>query len=398
MEIDRRAIFREYIRRFNPAGDPATALHEGLYVPSPEGTAAQLAPRFDIDGTSSHLILGGVGSGKTTELMALKQMLDSYGGTHGLFLDVPAAQKMSTLREGVLLAHAWTEIAASVRSSGGPAEALAFIKDSTEVEHAIRGYWQDPDDYGFNYELPGVHVGGLIVPPEQDETLNALSSRLTELVKRTDRHFVVLFDGFDRVPLTTDFTTMILQDVGLLTRAGVGTVVVGPQRLRFGLHRQFVERFTSVHVQGADVSEASGREFLDRIVAARADDATLSIDARRRLIQWSGGIVRDLISLARDAGQVAYAGGAERVAPGHVDAAADRFGRSLLLGTSATMVDRLIHLGRFPSQEFVEFTASNELDLELLALRLVIEVPSTPVRYIIHPTVRPLLSGLRKSA
>jgi hypothetical protein len=133
-------------------------------------------------------------------------------------------------------------------------------------------------------------------------------------------------------------------------------------------------------------------------VAARADEATPSIEARGRLVEWSGGIVRDLISLARDAGQVAYADGADRVALAHVDAAADRFGRSLLLGTSAAMADRLVHFGRIPEFEFVDFTASSELDVELLALRLVIEVPSTPVRYIIHPVVQPLLSGLRKSA
>ena len=396
VETSRRDTFSEYIRRFNPTADPAVALAQKFYVPSPEGTAARLASRFAIDGSSTHLVLGGIGSGKTTELLALKDQLDTLGGIRGLFVDVPSVQKASSLRDGVLLAHAWDAISRSSKKDGrAPGESEV---DHEDIDKIVNGYWEDRHHPFGDEDGDFVRVSGLISPPERDSRLERLEKALASRCATAGDRFVILFDGLDRVPLSQALSNMILGDAAALARAGIGCVIVGPQGLRLGVYRQIVERFTSFHLQGADASAESGRAFLESVLAARARNEILPPEVRSRLAEWCGGLVRDLISLARDAGQAAYEAGADRIESTHVDSAADRFGRSLLLGLSPAMANRVLELRQRRDSVPVEFTATNEVDVELLSLRLIIEVPGAPVRYILHPTVRPLLGGLRKTA
>ena len=76
--VDRRTLFRAYMRRLDPKADPAIALRDGSYVLSPHATSSHIATRLEIDPTSSHLIIGAVGSGKTTELLAINERVIQY--------------------------------------------------------------------------------------------------------------------------------------------------------------------------------------------------------------------------------------------------------------------------------------------------------------------------------
>src|SRR5512140_3617178 len=101
--MDRRALFRAYMRHFDPKADPSLALESGFYVRSPHATSAQIATRLDIDPASTPLIIGAVGSGKTTELLTIGQSLASSTDIVPLFVDVPSLQLLSKLGEGVLV-------------------------------------------------------------------------------------------------------------------------------------------------------------------------------------------------------------------------------------------------------------------------------------------------------
>ena len=177
-------------------------------------------------------------------------------------------------------------------------------------------------------------------------------------------------------------------------------MVVGPPELRGEVYRQFAERFATFHFHGAaDVTSEAGIAFLSSVLRLRALEDILPEDARLRIVRWSGGILRDLIALARNSGEMAYSFGADRITAEHVDLAADRFGRALLLGLSHEATKRLVELsakGRLlpKNTSFVEFTASSDIDIDLLVRRLVIEFPDLPPRFALHPTIRPLLRGL----
>ena len=61
----------------------------GYYVEPPGRTVAHdLGPRLELEPTSSHIVLGGVGSGKTTQLMVMCDRLNRVDDILALFIDV----------------------------------------------------------------------------------------------------------------------------------------------------------------------------------------------------------------------------------------------------------------------------------------------------------------------
>src|SRR5215468_7569144 len=84
---DRLARFRAIRAKLDPTGDPANAI-SAFYVDSPHSVSARLAAELAIAPGSSHLLVGGVGSGKTTELFALRRRLTSETDITALYVDV----------------------------------------------------------------------------------------------------------------------------------------------------------------------------------------------------------------------------------------------------------------------------------------------------------------------
>lgn len=72
---DRRARFRDLVSRLDGSGAPGVALEHGLYVRRPDGGAERLAASLEIRPTGTHLVVGSVGSGKTTDLLRLQAAL-----------------------------------------------------------------------------------------------------------------------------------------------------------------------------------------------------------------------------------------------------------------------------------------------------------------------------------
>jgi len=399
--MDRRALFRAYMRHVDPKVDPALALKSGFYVRSPHATSAQVAARLEIDPASTHLVIGAVGSGKTTELLAVAQILATSTDIIPLFVDVPSLQLVSKLAEGVLVGLAWTQIWNDTKENH-PTLAQKFKEDGDVATSAALGFytenpyeadWDEPKDRFF-------HAPGLISTPEENSNISTVQQALVRLLEESGLRYVLLFDGLDRTRKTDALVAMLLNDLFLLSKIGVGSVVVGPPELRGEVYRQFAERFATFHFHGAaDVTTEAGIAFLDSVLRLRALEEVLPGNERLQISHWSGGVLRDLIALARNAGEVAYSYGADQITTEHVNAAADRFGRALLLGLSREAIKRLVELsnpGPQSSMEkpFIEFTVGGDVDIDLLVRRLVIEFPDLPPRFALHPTIRLLLRGL----
>jgi hypothetical protein len=405
MSADRRARFREYMRCLNPTGDPKQAVADELYVRTPLGTSDRIVKRLEIEPQSSHLVVGGIGSGKTIELRIVERELVKGGEPLVVFLDVPSHQDLSELRPGVLLGLVGLAIGETIENEapeGSPAwGAIVAMQQVALGREEIRASDNKHTDTLF------VHVPGVLTEPKHEREVDVLEASFRRLLSVIHRPVVALLDGLDRAPISGALQQMVYRDVAAFERAGVGVVMVGPQALqsvrRFG---QMKDCFTVSHLHGAaDAGSSTGHAFLDNVLKSRDPAGLLSSASRSEVIRWCGGTLRDLLSLARAAGEEAYATGADVVQLDHVSAAADRFGRSLLLGATQAMVDRLLDLKPVVSTEQgdpfraeVHFTAATEADVDLLAHRLLVEVPGPTVRYFLHPTVALLSSGLRKSA
>jgi hypothetical protein len=106
-----------------------------------------------------------------------------------------------------------------------------------------------------------------------------------------------------------------------------------------------------------------------------------------RLCENSGGVLRDLITIARDSAEDAYIGGENRITDSNIDSAVAQLGTSYLRGLSARQRSRLRSIEKEGSFDFKQ-----QWNMELLATRRVLEYSATEFR--VHPALLTVLTKL----
>lgn len=409
MGSDRRDQFRTYYRRMDPKADPLVAFREGHYIPPPGAVSPRIRTRLVLDPSSSHLMAGAIGSGKTTELIALEDALNQGGEVLAARLDVLKMQRWEQVGPGTLVALAILATLDALEQRPEPAETTSEVRTLLKtLRREFRdGYWRDyhPDPHEPDDEI--VFVQPKVQPVEPNAEVTALEPKLAEILKLLPKPLVLLLDGLDRLnkhrSLRERFSTLMQDDIPALARSGVGLVVVGPQDVLYGAQRSTRSIFSHFYMSGAAPFDSpEGLAFLCRVLRARAPEALLPDQTCERLATWSGGLLRMLMTLARGAGELAYEDGSEVIEPKHADMAADSLGRELLLGVDKARVDRLRQL--VPQERWdrpkdpPQFTLATDTDINLVLERLLVEIPGTPARYKVHPTVLPLVPGLAGAA
>jgi hypothetical protein len=383
--MTRRERFKQYMSRVAAAADPALAIQQQLYVHPPNAISDLIVRHLEIDATSRHLVVGSIGSGKTTQLLVATRALNDLPDVRAVYVDVSRKQDLVKLEPGCLVALAGLALLDARQVVGR--ERDSFTRWAT-------GYTIGPDEHpdtdpsDSDDQIPGV-----VRPPQPawheipSEYVTQLA-RYAEIERNTGHHFVVLFDSLDRTTNRSAFTQLIDQDIAALRRCKIGVVLVGPIRSLEGFGRLDVDRFDKLHLQGpVDVEQdPAGREFLFQVLRARVEDIMLPDREARALVAASGGVLRDLISLAKAAGDEAYLSGSETIDMAHVQAAADSFGRSLMIGLHKPEIETLKHL-----QSSGGFVWTTDDDLALLATRRVLEYPRRTPSFSVHPTIVPLL-------
>jgi hypothetical protein len=391
--------FRTYFERLDPASRLPGAISDDLYAEPPgRATGEQLASRLQLAPSSSHLLVGGVGTGKTTQLYRAVEALRSTEDTRAVYVDVSRQHDLDQDLAGVLVVLA------------GLALAKVVGKHASEEVQGARAsfeYWaygrrervdDDPDDDGYDYERGHWRkTPGVITPPhpplsfttrERVEALKTLKKALPD----GTRHFVILFDSLDRLDDVEAFRKAAIEDVRALKEAEIGLVVVGPMRLLYGPNRPVVDIFEQVHVVPAfDVTQdPAAHDFLVRVLAKRTEESVVGPEVREMLVRASGGLLRDLLQLTRSAVEEAFVAGSDTVTPDHVERAIDELGRTMMFGLRRGEIDTLETLRRRGA-----FVPTDDDDIALLVSRRVIEYQGLTKRYAVHPAIAPLLASLR---
>jgi hypothetical protein len=391
------------MERLDAAADPRSAIVRDLYVPpAARSIADEVVGRLALQPASTQLIVGGIGSGKTTQLLVAEQRLREVRDTEAVYLDISREHDLQKLRAGVLVALAglaFVKLLVDDKSAAVDG-ARSFFR-----EWAIEGSGYFPDGPpGYDEPDPDwVHVPPVISPPPTPSLTSgegAALKTLTDALRSRVPHVALLVDSLDRVRELEHFEQLVRHDVAILRALGIGVVLVGPLKLLYGAWRPIAAPFDKLYqVAWVDPAAPGGRDFLTRVLRVRSsenlgfgilqDAGVLSDEGAARLVDMSGGVLRDLIGLARDAGEEAYLAGDDAIGPAHADAAADAFGRTLMLGLAA---DDLAILQRVRTQG--SFVPVSDRDLALLMTGRVLEFRNGPVRYAVHPTIRPLLAQL----
>lgn len=385
---NRRDKFREYMSRLDAAADPRLAIERGFYVSrSGRGNADQIAGRLELRPASTHLLVGGVGAGKTTQLLMARDRLSALGDTTAIYIDISKHQDLRQLQPGVLLTLVGLETCALLAPE-------TEARKSAEIR--FRAWANGYDDLRAPHQESEYWVPGVVTPPSDDlehniaEMKKALNEIRGEIGTQTP-HLVLLIDSLDRLPRLEPFTGILEQDVAAISSLGIGLVLVGPIGAIHGLQRLIAERFDYIYHQSfIDVQDDhAGRDFLLEVLWQRSPEELLPASSRAMLAVLSGGVLRDLISLARQAVEEAYLDGSDTVTERHVLTAADSFGRSLMIGLGQKETGILQRVRGTGS-----FVLASEQDLALLATRRVLEYREPELRYAVHPTLVPLLKQL----
>src|SRR5262249_51829733 len=147
---DRREQFRAYMRAFNPTAPARDVIEAGLVLEDLHRSLySNLAGRADLEPGSQQLLVGGIGSGKTTELLLAERWLKTKTKALSLYIDVTSETDLAGLNSGALLATFGFHLAQAAKMNESPEN--SSLKKNLET---IRGFaygktvvsWVDDDD------------------------------------------------------------------------------------------------------------------------------------------------------------------------------------------------------------------------------------------------------------
>lgn len=408
--IERRKLFRNYMKAFNPTAPARDVIAAGMVLKDLRKNLHQsLAARADLEPGSQQLIVGGIGSGKTTELLLAEETLNQENSL-SLFIDVTAETDLSGLNSGALLAsfglHLARTISDRLKSKLSDADRQIGQSSFTKLKEFGFGktehiFIPDEDEPPFDEDEPPFddddepsghyqtyRVAGKLQPPmpalQRDiESVSQELKSLTDLALRFGLDVVVFFDGLDRLVQPEKFWSVVDQDFRVLRSLRVGVLSTAPISVLYGAGKQVADHFDRVHHIAPLVSKA-GEDQLKSVIERRQGTALLDPAATSILCGASGGVLRDLITMARDAGEGAYIAGCDRIEAVHAEATVNQLGTSYLRGLGPKQIEALRHLHKTKS-----FDLSSAFNAQLLVTRRVLEYSSTEFR--VHPALLPLV-------
>ncbi|MEB3121951.1 MAG: P-loop NTPase fold protein [Snowella sp.] len=107
---ERLQRFRKLMAAFEGTSNPQHAIERGFYVDLPHNPMAEITRRIEVRPASLHLLLGGIGSGKTTQLLLAQEHLNQLEGFNAIYVDVSLYTDISKIERGALIAIAGLEI------------------------------------------------------------------------------------------------------------------------------------------------------------------------------------------------------------------------------------------------------------------------------------------------
>jgi hypothetical protein len=400
------------MRKLNPTAPARITIDAGLVVADLHGSLFRtLAARADLDPGSQQLLVGGTGSGKTTELLMAERWLEQQGQTLSVYIDISAETDLSGLNSGALLAGFGLHLTREFSGKGfedsldaGQKEALkkagSEIKDfafGTTKSVWVSEYDGYEPDFEPDYDSPDYEPGrwvtqsvpGKLKPPfpalQRDiQAVRAPLDVFINAVQARSIDIVVIFDGLDRLISPDKFWAVVHQDLRAMREMRVAVLAAAPLSVLYGEGRSISEHFDRIHHMATLSSEPENNSYLKSVLSHRGGTDLLGPDEAELICCASGGVLRDLIALARDAGEVAYIEGSDRILTEHANAVIKQLGESYRRGLGP---ERVKILRRLNKEHFFDLTSSP--NIELLATGRVLEYSAGDFR--VHPALGALI-------
>jgi len=399
---DRLKLFRKLMSAFEGSSNPQQAIDTGFYIDLPNNPVGEIARRVELRPSSVHLLLGGIGSGKTTQLLLATERLNQLEDIKAIYVDVTLYIDISELEIGKLIIIAALELLKLLDQ-----EKVPYSKEYGEnVKKLAYGYTETemglPISELLNSTTPFIslfssqrnvttHHKGLLEKRETENKFARAFSELSEHIKEEfGKEIMFLFDGLDRLGNSKIFSSSALEDVNQIQKCGYGITIVGSVFAAY-IDREAIEKLDcySYYLPYLDIGEdEKAYEFFAGILAKRDSDNFITPQARLSLISNSGGVLRDLMSLAQSSIEEAYFDGSDNIDSVHLEKAVLSLTRTKLAGLTKEGLQTIKQI--LGGQKF--FPQSIE-DFELLSEGYILEYRYPYRRFAVHPVIEKYISS-----
>jgi hypothetical protein len=392
---NRLKLFRERMAAFEGAANPSEAIKSGYYVHAPGKLLVDnISNRIALRPSSSHLLLGGIGSGKTTQLLVACQQINEIEDIHAIYVDVSRYTDISKITTGVLTAIIGLELANLIKDS----QDKNVIESIKLIRNLAHGYTTEYDPYDDFYDDGGQYIDVKGIIPKKTEGYGIslqLVETVSKLAKATFENYgnlVLLFDGLDRLDDAKAFMQVVYSDAKSISSSGIGVVLIGSLTAIYGDYHDTVDKSLDYlcYQPFFDVeNDPEAYNFFEKIIQTRSSEDFIEEAAIKALIHFSGGVLRDFITLTQASIEETYLSGEDKVQEQQVLKAVDSIGRNQLLGISDNelkIIKQILQTGTFIPR--------TDEDLRLLVRRVILEYRYPKLRYAVHPAMKPLIQQI----
>jgi hypothetical protein len=397
----RRSKFRAFMQAFNPTAPAQAAIEAGLICEDLHRSLYQnLGARADLEAGSLQLLVGGIGSGKTTELLLAVKWLREHADVLPLYIDITTETDLSGLNVGSLLASFGTHLSSRLQKAPNfVRERKAELKETFQkirefafgrVERIWVSYDQDEGEPDFEDEsteegyFTFQKLPGKLKPP-----LPALRRDLSQIVEPLKKlleaarvyckDVIVVLDGLDRLLVPEKFLAVAFQDFRVFRSLKVSVLSTAPISILYGVGNSVPEYFDRVQHVPALIAGPKD-DLLRSVIQKRGGLNLMGVEEADSLCKFSGGVLRDLISLARDAAEEAYISGHQSITAEDTAKVVQQLGASYMRGLSPESIKALLAM-----EKSKEFDVSKPANIEFLVTRRVLEYSTNNFRP--HPAL-----------
>jgi hypothetical protein len=406
---DRLKFFRRLMSAFEGTSNPQRAVERGFYVNLPNNPIEEITGRVTLRPSSVHLLFGGIGSGKTTQLLLTQQALNELEDIKAIYVDVSLVTDISDLQSGALIAIAGLELIKTLGNTNN----TQINKHKQTIERAAYGYsekkivtksvfpiyeevakLQEVFKSITNYEKEEAIIHKGLLSSEKQENRELVLDAFSQLNKAakeiTKKYTVFLFDSLDRLR-NSKIINSALDDVIDINNIGTGSVLIGSIATMYE-EREHIAEISDYNyfLPYCNVSENDeARQFFKDILTIRDPENCITLDARELLILHSGGVLRDLMSLCQASIEEAYMDGSDLITANHANQAILALARSKLIGLTDSSIEILSKVMTENS-----FSPRTSEDFDLLLTGHILEYRYPRRRFVVHPILVPILEKI----
>jgi hypothetical protein len=340
--------------------------------------------------------------------MAAEKIEKSIKKVYVRYVDVTLHTDLTKMKNGTLIAIVGLLLANSI--SNDDQEAVeSSIKVIRKLAH---GYHREYEVIDPSSEIRGLRQGlitpnfpsyltpktitktdrleGILSPVQRKGVSNDLYNSVQALCNHLRNQYeciFFLFDGLDRLDNPSAFHGLVENDLRQLSEMGIGSILVGNTHLLTS--EQWTEDYSKsiLYQYSLDIEKNNDhKDFFMNVINSRTSQDFFEKDVANTLVHFSGGILRDLMTLTQTAIEAAYFSGENQVTLEHVETVIADFGRSRTFNLTN---EELTTLKSFMAQEQ---TPVGEVANKLLLTGRLIEYQHPFRRCIVHPALQPLLT------